>query len=540
LSVNINDFYMNEIWRHLIKPYGDIKRFVKAIITQNSTIRTQIDESIRGKKTVILTMYKTTTTEILRQIDVFLQEDNTQNQDFNNKILAIAFDLLFLPALFKRKDIATSGLSKSKEEYEETLKLLKVANDRISKFFKILDAKNKLFIGFNKLSKEDNKQIIINFQGSLCDDIAKQLYSEDIGKKLPQGKLRENVLKLFKLVRETFEQECDKCSTWLNCSGPKLVTFLEKSKEIKGLLDGGLVGGLVGGGIIGSVIKMISDLESKINKVIKSAAFSFDLYGVTSTFNEVNFDIVKDKLSRNTSEDISAKLNTQPDSTNENTENTNSRLAIYANALKNFQDKLPSFTVKAFNGVSMEKTSDAFRSATIEQRRQELKAQELDQQAKHELDLQKMKELTSIANAAAAPPNPTSGVAPDPYTNTAVPAPAAGSTAAVDDGDMNLEVVHVDDVHVEDADVNVNGPTNISIPTISPAASTAAVAAASNAAASTATVGGKTRRNKPKSNNKQSRKQNKVIYRIPNKSSSYKFKIGTTNSAKSKNTRRRK
>jgi len=92
---------------------------------------------------------------------------------------------------------------------------------------------------------------------------------------------------------------------------------------------------------------------------------------------------------------------------------------------------------------------------------------------------------------------------------------------------MDLEVV--DDV---DVDVNVNGPTNISIPTISPLASPP-----DN---KFAIVGGKTRRNNPKIKNKQSRKQNKVIYRIPHKSSSYKSKIGTTNSAKSKNTRKHK
>jgi hypothetical protein len=567
LGLNVNDFYMNEIWRHLIKPYGDIKRFVEAIINTNSDIRTQIDNFIKTEKS--LATYKATTIAILSQIDIFLEEDNTQNQDFNKKILSIAFDLLFLPALFKRKDIATIGLGKSKEEYEKIIELLNLANTRISEFFGILNNKKEFFAGFKKLSTQDNQTIINEFKRLLCDAGAITLYSKDIGSTLPDGELKDSIRNLFKLLRESFEKECAECSTLLNCSGPKLQTFLDKSKEIKGLLNG------LRGGIIGSVNREISDLESKINNVIKSAAFTFDLYGATSTFNEVNFDIIKDKLSRTKIEDVTAKL--QSDVTTENTENTNSRLAIYANALKNFQDILPSFTVKAFNGVTMKKTSDAFRSATIEQRRQELKAQELEQQAKHELDLQKMKELTIIANAAAAaPPNPTSGVSAAPATsapatnltsgvsaapatvahapspNTAVPDPAAGSTAAapntavpvaVDDDHMDLEVVHVDDevVHVDDVNVNVNGPTNISIPTISPAASTTAPdAAAAAAAAKNTSVGGKTRRNNPKTKNKQTRKQNKVIYRIPHKSSSYKSKIGTTNSAKSKNTRKHK
>jgi hypothetical protein len=574
LGLNINDFYMNEIWTNFIKPYGDLKRFVEAIINTNSIIRKQIDGFIKQNKASNLDFDKQRSTEILTQIENILDNVNTQNGIFNDNILAIAFDLLFLPALFKRKDIATSGLGKSKEEYEKIIKLLvdgdeKInpryigINTRISEFFRILDAKNKIVIGFKKLSIGDNRQIIDDFKRLLCDDIAKQLfYSTDIGKNLPPGELKQNILTLFKLIRDSFEKECAECSTLLNCSGPKLQTFLEKSKEIKGLLNG------LRGGIIGSVNREISDLESKINNVIKSAAFTFNLYGATSTFNEVNFDIIKDKLSRTKIEDVTAKL--QSDVTTENTENTNPRLAIYANALKNFQDILPSFTVKAFNGVTMKKTSDAFRSATIEQRRQELKAQELEQQAKHELDLQKMKELTIIANAAAAaPPNPTSGVsaapatsapatnltsgvsaAPAPSPNTAVPDPAAGSTAAapntavpVDvDDDHDLEVVHVDDevVHVGDVNVKVNGPTDISIPTISPAASSAASPTASPTDNKFGIVGGKTRRNNPKTKNKQTRKQNKVIYRIPHKSSSYKSKIGTTNSAKSKNTRKHK
>jgi hypothetical protein len=498
---------MNEIWTNFIKPYGDLKRFVEAIINTNSIIRKQIDGFIKTEKS--LATYKATTIAILSQIKQILDNVNTQNGVFNNNILAIAFDLLFLPALFKRKYIATSGLGKSKEEYEKIIKLLvdgdeKITpryigiNTRISEFLRILNDKKEFFAGFKKLSIKDNGKIIDDFKRLLCDDIAKKLfYSTDIGKNLPPGELKQNILMLFKLIKDSFERECAECSTLLNCSGPKLQTFLENSKKIKGLLNGPL------GGIIGSVTSEISDLESKINNVIKSAAFTFDLYGVTSTFNEVNFDIIKDKLSRNKIEDVTAKL--QSDDTTGNTEDKSSRLAIYSNALKNFQDKLPSFTVKAFNSVSMDKPSDAFRSATIEQRRQELKEQELQRQAKQEQDREQLANLTTIANAAAAaPPNPTSGV-------------SAAAPVAVDDDGMKLKVVDLDDVTV-----GVNGPT---VPPISP---------------STGIIGGKTRRNNPKTKNKQTRKQNKVIYRIPHKSSSYKSKIGTTNSAKSKNTRKHK
>ena len=579
LGLNVNDFYMNEIWRHLIKPYGDIKRFVEAIINTNSTIRKQIDESIRGKKPGVLTMYKETTTAILSQIGVFLEEDNTQNNVFNDNKIAIAFDILFLLALFKRKEIATSGLGKSKNEYEKIIKLLNLANTRISEFFGILDAKNKIFIGFKKLSTKDNEQIIADFKRLLCDDAATHLYLEDIGKNLPQGELRENVLKLFKLVRETFKQECDKCSTLLNCSGPKLVTFLEKSKEIKGLLNG------LRGGIIGSVNREISDLESKITNVIKSAAFSFDLYGVNSTFNEVNFDIVKDKLSRNKSENVSAKLNTQPDATKENTEDNSSQLAVYASVLKNYQDKLPSFTVKAFNSVSMDNLSEGYNRAAaaaaaadadadaISRRKidAEAKASADEWWAKYRAERTKT-EATAKANlpetSAASPPvsGPPQSIATSNIEAVVVDenaahatgdasstAPAIPSSTALAAADAPI----VQAVALSSADSSsvqqVNPPAAVSHDTsdeepgeivdinhIDVDVGGDAAGGAGGDTASTGNVGGKTRRNNPKIKNKQSRKQNKVIYRIPHKSSSYKSKNGRSNSAKSKNTRRHK
>lgn len=578
LSLNINEFYMNEIWRHLIKPYGDIKRFVEAIINPNSTIRKQIDESIRGKKPGILSMYKATTTAILGQIGVFLEEDNTQNTVFNENEIAIAFDILFLPSLFKRKDIATIGLGKNKKEYENTLELLKVANSRISEFFKLLDAKNKIFIGFKKLLTQDNEQIIADFKRLLCDDAAKQLYSEDIGKNLPQGELRENVLKLFKLIRETFEQECIKCSTLLNCSGPKLVTFLEKSKEIKGLLDGGLRGG-----IIGSVTRVISDLEGQITNVIKTPAFSFDLYGVNTTFTQENCDKIKEKLSGNTSEKVTAKLQTDQVAAKGDAPEIKTQMDIYSTALQMFKGLMPSFSVKEFNSVSMEKQSDAsLRAADVSRREIDaaaaaesaawFKQNEIDK-AKAEAAKKTNLETTSVessvsstSESSASPlveDNALAPVSPATPPGTAlaaadtlnVQAGQPSSAASSSDQPVNppaSDIIDVNDVGEivivpdddDDVEQQTNPSSNVTIPPTDVPSAVIVSGAKNNNPTSASNdagiVGGKTRRNKPKSNNKQTRKQNKVIYKIPHKSSSYNSKNGRTNSAKSKNTRRHK
>jgi hypothetical protein len=438
LGLNINDFYMNEIWTNFIKPYGDLKRFVEAIINTNSIIRKQIDGFIKTEKS--LATYKATTIAILSQIEQILDNVNTQNGVFNNNILAIAFDLLFLPALFKRKYIATSGLGKSKEEYEKIIKLLvdgdeKITpryigiNTRISEFLRILNDKKKFFAGFKKLSTQDNQTIINDFKRLLCDDIATQsFYSTDIGKNLPPGELKQNILMLFKLIKDSFERECAECSTLLNCSGPKLQIFLENSKKIKGLLNGPL------GGIIGSVTSEISDLESKINNVIKSAAFTFDLYGVTSTFNEVNFDIIKQKLTQTNIEDVRAKL--QSNGTTDNTEDKTSQLAVYASVLKNNQYKLPSFTVKAFNSVSMDNLSEGYNRAAAASRREIDAAAAADADKwwadKRKEDKAKKAEAAK-ANLAATSAASSGSIAPGPIVS--------GENAAT----SNIEAVVVDE-----------------------------------------------------------------------------------------------
>jgi len=563
LGLNINDFYMNEIWTNFIKPYGDLKRFVEAIINTNSIIRKQIDGFIKQNKASNLNSDKQRSTGILTQIENILDNVNTQNGVFNVNILAIAFDLLFLQSLLKRKDIAISKLRKFKEEYEKIRDLLNLANTRISEFFGILNNKKQFISGLKKISTQDNQTIINEFKRLLCDAGAITLYSKDIGSTLPDGELKQNILMLFKLIKDSFEKECAKCSTLLNCSGPKLQTFLENSKKIKGLIDG----------IIRSVNREISDLESKINNVIKTPEFSFDLYGVNTTFTDVNFDKVKAKIDQTTSQVLTDKLDTQIDATQGDAPETKTQIDIYTTALKGLKSLLPSLSVNAFNGVSMDKLSEgsiraAAAAAAAEAKTAAAEAKtaaeakaaadanaaasrrNIDAAAAADADKwwadKRKKDKAAKANLAATSAASSLPIAPGSILSAGENAAASNIEAVVvdkgadadADADANADAnahAHalqtVDIHHVDVSDLNDEDGTHRPLTNNSPA---------SPAGNKFGTVGGKTRRNNPKTKNKQTRKQNKVIYRIPHKSSSYKSKIGTTNSAKSKNTRKHK